>query len=71
MPNRSELARAGDRARRLYKAKGFQTAYVNGAQAAIIRRGVSWCPYPPDPRKTWRMAYRKAWLRGHASVRRG
>ena len=67
----NELARARGRAERLYKAPGFRSAYTSGAQAAIIGRTAAACPYPADPRNTWRRAYRKAWLRGHGSVKRG
>lgn len=59
---------AGARARRLYKAPGFRKAYVAGAVAAYAGRPIDVCPYPIERTRTWRTAYRRAWLRGHSSI---
>lgn len=63
------LVRAQARARRLYpRQKGMRSVYVAGARAAHTGRPSSACPYPDDPAKTWRKAWRLAWMRGHHSV---
>ena len=64
------LELAGRRARRAYTAPGFRGAYVRGAAAALAGRPADACPYARDPKKTWRAAYRSAWLAGYTSVRR-
>jgi ribosome modulation factor len=64
-----ELARAQQRALRLYpRSKGFRSAYLAGARAALAGRPVDACPYRRDPGKTWRQAYRLAWMRGYESI---
>lgn len=63
-----ELRRARVRAWRLYRGKAFREAYVAGARARLNGRPAEACPYAPDPGKTWRHAYRRAWLRGYESV---
>lgn len=64
-------ANAAQRARRLYpRSKSFQGAYLKGVRAAERGHGESACPYKPDPTKTWRKAYRNAWLRGYRSIRK-
>lgn len=65
----NDLARARDRARRLYpRSKGFRTVYLRGAHARTVGLTADACPYPRDVAKTWRNAYRRAWLRGYESV---
>jgi hypothetical protein len=65
-----ELARARQRAQKLYpRSKGFENTYVRGARAALDGKTSAECPYPNDPSKTWRKAYRLAWMRGHQSCR--
>ena len=57
------------RAARLYpRSVGFRSAYVHGAAAAEAGRTESTCPYARESAKTWRSAFRAAWMRGHASV---
>lgn len=59
---------ADRRARRLYpRSSGFQGAYVAGWRAARAGKTSAACPYPADPAKTWRKAWRLAWMRGHLS----
>lgn len=41
---------------------------MKGAQARLGGQPADSCPYARDDRKTWRNAYRKAWLRGWKSV---
>jgi ribosome modulation factor len=66
---RSELARAQERAERVYpKSTAFQGAYVKGARAKLAGRPVGSCPYKRDSRNTWRTAWRLAWIRGYNSV---
>lgn len=60
--------RARRRALGLYRSAGFRTAYVNGALARAGGLGLDSCPYPADPARSWRNAYRKAWLRGWRSA---
>lgn len=56
------------RARRLYpRSKGFQGAYVKGYSARSRGQPSSTCPYNDDPTKTWRKAWRLAWMRGFQS----
>lgn len=65
----SDLRRAQERARRIYpRAVGFQRVYVRGASARLAGLPPDACPYRRDPAKTWRNAYRRAWLRGYESV---
>lgn len=59
------VQRARARARRRYQSVGFQTAYVNGARAALRGRPIDDCPYSRKP--GWR-AWRRAWLSGHGSA---
>jgi ribosome modulation factor len=59
---------ARQRAVRVYRAPGFQSAYFHGALAALNGRSERACPYREDPGKTWRNTYRRAWLRGFNSV---
>lgn len=57
------------RARKLYpRSKGFRGAYLKGARAALRGAPESACPYPDDPAKTWRQAWRLAWMRGYLSI---
>lgn len=66
---RRALEDAAVRALRLYpRAKGLRTAYRNGAACALDRGSIDSCPYAHDPHKTWRLAYRQAWLGGYRSV---
>lgn len=67
--NRLDYTLAQDRARRLYRSRGFQRAYLRGAVAASDGKPASTCPYQPDPRKTWLKVWRSAWLRGYASIK--
>lgn len=63
------MGRARDRAEKLYpRSTHFQNAYLAGVESATAGKDASHCPYRNDPRKTWRQAYRIAWLSGHASV---
>jgi ribosome modulation factor len=41
---------------------------MKGAYAALAGRGPDVCPYARDPRRSWRLQFRVAWMRGHASV---
>lgn len=67
----TDTLRARAMAKRLYpRSKNFQGAFVKGASAARAGHPESACPYARDPAKTWRLAYRKAWMRGHQSVPR-
>lgn len=60
--------RALRRALRLYpRSKGFRTAYLNGHAAAAAGRSRDSCPYKLDGKKTWSLAYRRAWLAGFSS----
>lgn len=62
------LADAQARARRLYpKSKGYRNAYLAGWRAARNGADSKACPYPEDGEKTWRKAWRLAWIRGHLS----
>ena len=61
------IDRARQRARRLYTSSGFQDAYVNGARAALDGKSADSCPYR-HRRSGW-LAWRRAWLRGHQSIR--
>lgn len=63
-----DLARVRRQSRKLYRSKGFQGAYVAGAVAALGGRPADTCPYALDRMKTWRQAYRRAWLRGYQSI---
>lgn len=60
-----ELARK--RARRLYRSKGYQNTYLRGYLAATEGRTRDACPYKLDRKKTWLLAYRRAWLAGFQS----
>ncbi len=62
------MSTSTERARRLYKSPGFRRAYIAGAQAAFVGRGIETCPYPEEQARTWRTAYRTAWRRGFESV---
>lgn len=65
----SALEEVAGRARRIYpRAKGLRTAYRNGAVAALAGKPIDVCPYAHDLGKTWRLAYRLAWLGGYQSV---
>lgn len=67
--SQTALLLASRRARRLYpRSKGYRGVYVKGARAALAGRPRSTCPYPPDPLKTWRASWRRAWLRGYDSA---
>lgn len=66
-----DLQRAEQRARRLYRAVGFRSAYVNGVRAGLTGKPVSECPYRSEAAKTWRSAYRHAWILGWQSVNEG
>lgn len=61
------LELAQKRARRLYRSKGFQNAYLRGYMTAESGRSRDACPYKRDEKKTWRLAYRRAWLAGWSS----
>lgn len=64
-----EIVRAHARARRLYpRAKHYQNAYLAGARAKLNGQPESHCPYAADPSKTWLVAWRRAWMRGHHSI---
>lgn len=71
MSTATEITQATQRARRLYNARGFRTAYINGARAALAGKTAGECPYRHDPNKTWRAAYRNAWILGWQSVGAG
>lgn len=61
-----QVERARTRAKRLYPAsEAFQGSYVRGVRAALAGRPADDCPY--RRRGGW-TAWRRAWLRGHASV---
>lgn len=65
------LSRAARNARKQYpKSTAFQSAYMKGVRAKLNGLQESDCPYSPDPKKTWRRAYRAAWLRGFQSMPR-
>lgn len=65
------LVHARQRAKRLYpKSRALQGSYMKGVKAALAGRPESACPYRVDARKTWRVAFRRAWLRGHQSESR-
>lgn len=59
---------AAARAARLYKSPAFRKVYVAGAAAANVGRSIDVCPYPTERQRTWRTAYRRAWLRGYTSI---
>lgn len=57
------------RALRLYpKAKNFRSTYLRGARARLAGRPADACPYPLDRTRSWRLAYRRAWLRGWEDI---
>lgn len=58
---------AQKRAKRLYRGKGYQNTYLRGYMAAVAGRSVDTCPYKLDRKKTWLLAYRRAWLAGFQS----
>lgn len=60
------MKRAGQRATRLYRSKGFRRAYINGASAALEGLGPERCPYRRG--EGWRSPWRIAWMRGHRSI---
>lgn len=62
-----DYQRARQRAARLYRSDRFQNAYVAGYTAARLGRPVDACPYKRDTTKSWRAAYRNAWIRGWQS----
>lgn len=61
--------RAWLRARRYSETPHYRNAYYRGALAAIKNQPIDANPYKPDPKKSWRVAYRRAWTAGHRSVR--
>lgn len=63
------LARARSRARRIYpRSTAFQGAYMKGVKAKLGDLSPESCPYPRDPRRSWRQNFRVAWFRGYGSV---
>lgn len=62
---------AAARAQRLYpRSKNFRSTYLRGHAAARAGRSRDACPYKLDGKKTWSLAYRRAWLAGFASYSR-
>lgn len=63
----SEIARASQRAARLYsRSQPLQSAYLAGARVALAGNPRDLCPY--RNRAGFGSAFRSAWLAGHSSL---